>query len=201
MGCSVDWSRDRFTLDEGLNKAVRKVFVKLYEKGLIYKGKYIVNWCPRCHTVLSDEEVEHKDESSNLWHFKYPVKDSDEYVVIATTRPETMLGDSAVAVNPADERYKDLIGKTLVLPIVNREIPVIEDQYVDREFGTGAVKVTPAHDPNDYQMGVRHDLQFFEVVDESGYMNEKAGAYKGMPIKEARKAVVEKMEELGLLLK
>jgi len=201
MGCSVDWSRDRFTLDEGLNKAVRKVFVKLYEKGLIYKGKYIVNWCPRCHTVLSDEEVEHKDESSNLWHFRYPVKDSDEYVVIATTRPETMLGDSAVAVNPADERYKDLIGRTLVLPIVNREIPVIEDQYVDREFGTGAVKVTPAHDPNDYQMGVRHDLQFFEVVDESGYMNEQAGAYKGMPIKEARKAVVEKMEELGLLIK
>ncbi len=199
IGCSVDWSRDRFTLDEGLNKAVRKVFVSLYEKGLIYKGKYIVNWCPRCNTVLSDEEVEHKDEKSNLWHFRYPIKDSDEYIVIATTRPETMLGDTAVAVNPSDERYKHLIGKMLILPIVGREIPIIADQYVDKEFGTGCVKVTPAHDPNDYQMGVRHDLEFIEVIDENAIMNENALRFKGMPIKEARTEVVKDIEELGLL--
>ena len=199
IGCSVDWSRDRFTLDEGLNKAVRKVFVTLYEKGLIYRGKYIVNWCPRCNTVLSDEEVEHKDENSNLWHFNYPLKEGDGHLTIATTRPETMLGDTAVAVNPSDERYKHLIGKTLILPIVNREIPIIADQYVDKEFGTGAVKVTPAHDPNDYQMGIRHNLDFVEVIDENTIMNENAGEYQGLSIKEARKRVVEEIERLNRL--
>jgi len=201
IGCSVDWSRDRFTLDEGLNKAVRKVFVALYEKGLIYRGKYIVNWCPRCNTVLSDEEVEHVDEKSSLWHFNYPLKENGGYVTIATTRPETMLGDTAVAVNPSDERYKHMIGKTLILPIVNREIPIIADQYVDKEFGTGAVKVTPAHDPNDYQMGIRHNLEFIEVIDENAIMNENAGIYQGLDIKEARKRVVEEIERLGLLEK
>jgi valyl-tRNA synthetase len=201
IGCSVDWSRDRFTLDEGLNKAVRKVFVALYEKGLIYKGKYIVNWCPRCKTVLSDEEVEHQDERSNLWYFNYPLKEGDGHLTIATTRPETMLGDTAVAVNPSDERYKHLIGKKLILPIVNREIPVIADQYVDKQFGTGAVKVTPAHDPNDYQMGIRHHLEFVEVIDENGIMNENAGEYQGLSIKEARKRVVEEIERLNLLEK
>ena len=199
IGCSVDWSRDRFTLDEGLNKAVRKVFVALYEKGLIYRGKYIVNWCPRCNTVLSDEEVEHQDEKSHLWHFNYPLKEGDGYLTIATTRPETMLGDTAVAVNPSDERYKHLIGKTLILPIVNREIPIIADQYVDKAFGTGAVKVTPAHDPNDYQMGIRHNLEFVEVIDENAIMNENAGEYQGLSIKEARKRIVEEIEQLNLL--
>ncbi|HRW34594.1 MAG TPA: valine--tRNA ligase, partial [Thermotogota bacterium] len=201
IGCSVDWSRDRFTLDEGLNKAVRKVFVALYEKGLIYRGKYIVNWCPRCNTVLSDEEVEHVDEKSSLWHFNYPLKEGNGFVTIATTRPETMLGDTAVAVNPSDERYKDLIGKTLILPIINREIPIIADQYVDKDFGTGAVKVTPAHDPNDYQMGIRHNLEFIEVIDENAIMNEIAGIYQGLDIKEARKRIVEEIERLGLLEK
>jgi len=200
IGCSVDWARDKFTLDEGLHKAVRKVFKSLYDKKLIYKGKYIVNWCPRCETVLSDEEVNHIDEKSHLWHFRYPVKDSDEYLTIATTRPETMLGDTAVAVHPSDERYSHLVGKTLILPIVNREITIIADRYVDPAFGTGAVKVTPAHDPNDYQMGVRHELPFVEVMDEKGFMNENAGEYKGMPSLEARKAIVEKMEELGFLV-
>ncbi|MDD4357755.1 MAG: class I tRNA ligase family protein, partial [Smithellaceae bacterium] len=149
IGCSVDWDRDKFTLDETLNKAVKKVFKSLFDKGLIYKGKYIVNWCPRCETVLSDEEVDHVDEKSFLWHFRYPVKDSGEFLTIATTRPETMLGDTAVAVHPSDERYSHLVGKTLILPIVNREIKIIADRYVDPSFGTGAVKVTPAHDPND----------------------------------------------------
>ncbi|MFW6262776.1 MAG: valine--tRNA ligase, partial [Thermotogota bacterium] len=199
IGCSVDWSKDRFTLDEGLNKAVRKVFVALYEKELIYRGKYIVNWCPRCNTVLSDEEVEHKDERSNLWYFKYPLKDGNGSLTIATTRPETMLGDTAVAVNPSDDRYKHLIGKTLVLPIMNKEIPIIADQYVDKEFGTGAVKVTPAHDPNDYQIGIRHNLEFVEVIDENGIMNDNAGEYKGLNIKEARKQVVEEIKSLELL--
>ncbi len=201
IGCSVDWSRDRFTLDEGLNKAVRKVFVALYEKGLIYRGKYIVNWCPRCKTVLSDEEVEHQEEQSNLWHFNYPLKEGKGHLTIATTRPETMLGDTAVAVNPSDERYKHLVGKTVILPIVNKEIPIIADQYVDKEFGTGAVKVTPAHDPNDYQIGVRHNLEFVEVIDENAVMNEKAGEFKGLGIKEARKRIVEEIERLGLLEK
>ncbi len=199
IGCSVDWSRDRFTLDEGLNKAVRKVFVALYEKGLIYRGKYIVNWCPRCNTVLSDEEVEHQDEKSSLWHFKYPLQDKSGYLTIATTRPETMLGDTAVAVNPSDERYKHLIGKTLILPIVNKQIPIIADQYVEKEFGTGAVKVTPAHDPNDYQMGVRHELEFVEVIDENALMNENAGKFARMNIMDARKAIVEEMQALELI--
>ncbi len=200
IGCSVDWDRDKFTLDETLNKAVKKVFKSLFDKGLIYKGKYIVNWCPRCETVLSDEEVDHVDEKSFLWHFRYPVKDSGEFLTIATTRPETMLGDTAVAVHPSDERYSHLVGKTLILPIVNREIKIIADRYVDPSFGTGAVKVTPAHDPNDYQMGVRHELPFVEVMNGKGFMNENAGEYEGMTSKAARQAIVEKMEELGFLV-
>jgi len=200
IGCSVDWSRDRFTLDEGLNRAVRKVFVELYKEGLIYKGKYLVNWCPRCHTVLSDEEVEYQDVPSSLWTIAYPVKGSEERVLVATTRPETMLGDTAVAVNPSDERYAHLVGKTLVLPLMHREIPVIADHFVDKEFGTGAVKVTPAHDPNDYQMGVRHELAMIEVIDSKGFMGSEAGKYEGLSWKDAREQVVQDLQQQGLLV-
>jgi len=201
LGVSCDWERERFTLDEKLSKAVREVFVQLYNKGLIYKGKRIINWCPVSHTALSDEEVIHKEVKGNFWYFKYPFKDDNsKYILIATTRPETMLGDTAVAVNPNDERYKKYIGKTIILPIVNREIPIIADEYVDEEFGTGAVKVTPAHDPNDYEMGKRHDLEFINIMNKDATMNENAGKqFVGMTREKARKAVVKEMENLKLL--
>nr|WP_276318730.1 valine--tRNA ligase [Marinitoga lauensis] len=201
IGASVDWSRERFTLDEGLNKAVRKVFVELYNEGLIYKGKYIVNWCPSCGTVLSDEEVEHKDEQGAFYHIKYPIKGEDNYIIIATTRPETMLGDTAIAVHPSDERYKDYVGKVAILPLVGREIPIIADKYVDPSFGTGALKVTPAHDPNDYLMGQRHNLETVQIMDEFAKINENGGKYAGLDRKEARKAIVEDLEKEGYLIK
>lgn len=201
IGCSCDWERERFTMDEGLSEAVRMSFIKLYEDGLIYKGKYIINWCPRCRTALSDEEKIPEDTAGNLWYMRYPRKDGKGYVVVATTRPETMLGDTAVAVNPHDERFADLIGKTLVLPFIGREIPVIVDDYVDKTFGTGAVKITPAHDPNDFELGRRHNLEQIVVMDETGVMNELAGKFAGMDRFEARKAVVQELDELGLLEK
>ncbi len=201
LGCSLDWERERFTLDEGLSRAVRKVFVTLYNEGQIYQGYRIINWCPRCETALSDIETEYKDLEGNLWHIKYPVKDSDEYVIVATTRPETMLGDTGVAVNPEDERYSHLVGKKLILPLVNREIPLFADSYVDRDFGTGLVKVTPAHDPNDFEMGKRNNLEEIIVMDENAVINENGGKYQGMDRYEARKAVLRDLEELGLLHK
>ncbi len=203
IGLSLDWSRYRFTLDEGLSRAVRKVFVSLYKKGLIYKGNYMVNWCPRCGTALSDLEVIYKERKGNLWYIKYPLKeDPDDGIVVATTRPETMLGDTAVAVNPEDDRYKKYIGKTLILPIAGREIPVIADSHVEMDFGTGAVKVTPAHDPNDFEMGKAHNLEFVKVIDEEGKMTESAGEeFKGLDRFTAREKVVEKLKQLGLLLK
>ncbi len=201
MGFSLDYSRERFTLDEGLSKAVREVFVRLYEKGLIYRGKYIINWDPAARTALSDIEVEYKEVQGALYHLKYPVKDSDEFIIVATTRPETMLGDTAVAVHPEDERYKHLIGKTLVLPIIGREIPIVGDDYVEKEFGSGAVKITPAHDPNDFEVGRRHNLPQVLVMDESGKMNENAGKYQGMDRFECRKQIVADMKELGVLIK
>ena len=202
LGSSLDWERDRFTMDDGLSKAVREVFVTLYEEGLIYKGDYIINWCPRCHTALSDLEVEHEDANGHLYHLKYSFKDVEGSLVIATTRPETMLGDTAVAVNPEDERYKKYKGKTLILPLVNREIPLIEDSYVDTSFGTGALKVTPAHDLNDFEIGRRHDLASINVMDSSGAMNAQAGlAYEGLDRFECRKKIVEDLKDLGTLLK
>ncbi|WP_105619410.1 valine--tRNA ligase [Vallitalea okinawensis] len=201
LGSSCDWERERFTLDEGLSEAVLDVFVRLYEKGLIYKGSKIINWCPTCETTISEAEVEHQEKAGHFWHFKYPIKDSDGFVEIATTRPETMLGDTAVAVNPEDERYTDLIGKTVILPLINREIPVIADSYVDKEFGTGVVKITPAHDPNDFEVGQRHNLEEICVMNDDGTMNHLAGKYKDMVRYEARKAMVADMEELGLLVK
>jgi len=201
MGCSVDWSRERFTMDDGLSEAVRKSFVDLYKQGLIYRGKYIVNWCPRCATVLSDEEVEHEDEKGAFYHIKYPIKGSEEYVVIATTRPETMLADTAVAVYPSDDRYEGLSGKTVILPLMNREIPIIQDRYVDPSFGTGALKVTPAHDPNDFQIGLRHGLEVIEVIDKDARINENGGKYSGLDRYEARKQVVKDLEEQGFLIK
>ncbi|SNX55072.1 valine--tRNA ligase [Thermoanaerobacterium sp. RBIITD] len=201
LGSSCDWTRKRFTLDDVCSKAVREVFVSLYKKDLIYRGDRIINWCPSCKTALSDAEVEHEDEAGHLWYIKYPIKDEDDYVVIATTRPETMLGDVAVAVNPDDERFKNVIGKTLILPIVGREIPVIEDNYVDPTFGTGAVKVTPAHDPNDFEMGIRHDLDFINIMNEDASINENGGEYAGLDRYDARKRIVEKLTSMGLLLK
>ncbi len=201
LGCSCDWERERFTMDEGLSRAVTEVFVKLYEKGLIYRGKYIINWCPRCLTALSDEEAEHKDHEGNLWHIRYPLKDSDDYLVVATTRPETMLGDTAVAVNPSDERYRDLVGKTAILPVIGRELPIIADEHVDPSFGTGLVKVTPAHDPNDYWIGQRHGLEFVNVLNEDATLNENAGRYKGYDRFKCREELVEELKEQGLLEK
>ncbi len=180
LGCSCDWERKRFTLDEGLSNAVLEQFVNLYNKGLIYKGKRMVNWCTNCNTSISDAEVEYKEEGSHLWHIRYAVKDTDKYIVVATTRPETMLGDTAVAVHPEDERYQDLVGKTCILPIMNKEIPIIADSFVEKEFGTGAVKITPAHDMNDYQAGLRHDLEIVEVFDENFKMGNLVAEYKGM---------------------
>ena len=202
LGATCDWDRIRFTMDEGLSKAVREVFVRLYEEGLIYKGNYIINWCPRCHTALSDLEVEMKEQDGKLWYLKYPVKgEKDRYVVVATTRPETMLGDTAVAVNPNDERYKDLIGKTVILPLMNREIPVIADEYVDKEFGTGVVKITPAHDFNDFMIGEKHNLKFVNVMTKDAKMNENAGKYAGLDRYEAREKILNDLESLGLLEK
>lgn len=202
LGCSLDWERDRFTMDEGLSKAVREVFVTLYEEDLIYKGDYIINWCPRCHTALSDLEVEHQDTQGHLYHLKYPLKDSEDFLVIATTRPETMLGDTAVAVNPEDERYQGHKGKKLMLPVLNREIPLIEDGYVDTTFGTGALKVTPAHDPNDFELGQRHELETINVMNPDGTMNSLAGsAYEGLDRFECRKKLVADLKESGVLVK
>jgi len=200
LGCSCDWRRERFTMDEGLSNAVREVFIRLYEKGLVYKGRYIINWCPRCATALSDEEVEHKENHGHLWYIQYPLKDdSKRYVTVATTRPETMLGDTGVAVNPKDDRYKDLIGKTLILPLMDREIPVFADDYVDMEFGTGSVKVTPAHDPNDFLMGERHNLPQLNVMNTDGTMNENAGQYSGLDRFTARNRIIQDLSKLNLL--
>ena len=201
MGASCDWERSRFTMDEGCSKAVREVFVKLYEKGLIYQGSRIINWCPDCTTALSDAEVEYEEKDGNFWYIKYMVKDSDEALIIATTRPETLLGDTAVAVNPEDERYAHLVGKKLILPLVNREIPVIADEYVDKEFGTGAVKITPAHDPNDFEVGMRHNLEQIKVLNDDGTVNEYGGKYQGMDRYAARKAMIKDLDEAGLLVK
>ena len=202
LGSSLDWERDRFTMDEGLSKAVREVFVTLYEEGLIYRGDYIINWCPRCHTALSDLEVEHADTEGHLYHLRYPFKDGQGSLTIATTRPETMLGDTAVAINPEDERYTAFKGKSLILPLVNREIPLIEDSYVDTSFGTGALKVTPAHDPNDFEIGRRHNLASVNVMDSSGAMNAQAGlAYEGLDRFECRKKLVKDLKQAGVLLK
>lgn len=201
MGCSADFTREAFTMDENLSKAVRHVFVKLYKEGLIYQGNRITNWCPKCQTALSDAEIEYEEKEGNFWHIKYPVVGSEEFLEIATTRPETLLGDSAVAVNPSDERYAHLVGKMLKLPLTDREIPVIADDYVDVEFGTGAVKITPAHDPNDFEVGKRHNLPQIRVMDDSGVINHLGGKYKGLDRYEARKQMVADLEELGLLVK
>jgi valyl-tRNA synthetase len=202
LGCSCDWSRERFTLDPGLSRAVREVFVRLYEKGLIYRGTYLINWCPRCHTALSDEEVEHQEKSGSLWYLRYPLKGREGYVTVATTRPETMLGDTAVAVHPEDPRYRDLIGRTVILPVIGREIPVIADRFVDPAFGTGAVKVTPAHDPNDFELGRRHNLPEVVVMDTSGKMNENAGErFAGRDRFQCRRELVDLLREEKLLEK
>jgi valyl-tRNA synthetase len=202
LGCSCDWQRSRFTMDETLSKAVKEVFISLYEKGLIYKGKRIINWCPRCVTALANDEVEHEDSNGNLWHIRYPFKNRKGYVVVATTRPETMLGDTAVAVHPHDKRYQDVIGETILLPLTNREIPILADEYVDKDFGSGCVKITPAHDPNDFEVGLRHQLEQVVVMDEHGIMNFAAGKeFEGMERGAARKKVVQMLKELDLLEK
>ncbi|MFV3011969.1 valine--tRNA ligase [Clostridium botulinum] len=201
LGCSLDFTRERFTMDEQLDKAVKHFFVKLYNEGLIYQGNRITNWCPKCKTALSDAEIEYSEHEGHFWHVKYPVVGSDEYLEIATTRPETMLGDTAVAVNPKDERYAHLVGKTLMLPLVNREIPIVADDYVDMEFGTGAVKITPAHDPNDYQVGKRHNLPEINVMFDDGRINYEETRYHGMDRYEARKAIVEDLKNEGFLVK
>ena len=199
LGASCDWDRIRFTMDEGLSKAVRKVFVNLYNEGLIYRNDYIVNWCPRCHSAISDLEVDHEEEDSFLWHIRYPMEGGGE-IVVATTRPETMLGDTAIAVNPEDERYKSFVGKNAILPILNRPIKIIPDPVVDLEFGTGAVKVTPAHDLNDYEMGIRHNLETIVIIDESGLMSPNTGPYKGMDRFECRKQLEIDLQEQGYLV-
>ena len=201
LGCSCDWDRNRFTMDEGLSEAVLEQFIKLYEKGLIYKGKKMINWCPSCHTTISDAEVEYEDEASHLWHIRYEIAgEPGRFIEVATTRPETMLGDTAVAVHPDDERYKDLVGKKCILPIMNKEIPIIADDFVEKEFGTGCVKITPAHDPNDYQAGIRNNLEIIEVFDDSSIMGDLVPEYKGMTTLEARKAIVAKLQEIGAMV-
>ena len=200
LGCSCDWDRRRFTLDEGLSDAVLEEFINLYNQGYIYKGTRMVNWCPNCNTAISDAEVEYKEEASHLWHLRYQIKGEERFVEVATTRPETMLGDTAVAVNPNDERYKDIVGKTCILPIVNREIPIIADEFVETEFGTGCVKITPSHDPNDYQAGKRHNLEFIEVFDQKTIMGDLMSEVQGMTAIEARPIIVEKLKELGALV-
>ncbi len=201
IGASCDWEHERFTMDEGLSNAVKHVFIKLYKKGLIYKGKRMINWCPYCNTSISDAEVEYEEEPTHLWHIRYKITGTDKYITVATTRPETMLGDTAVAVNPTDERYTDIIGKTCILPIMNKEIPIIADEFVEKEFGTGCVKITPAHDPNDYQAGMKHNLEIIEVFDENWKMTDLVPEYKGLDMYEARKLIVQKLEELGALVK
>ena len=203
LGSSVDWTREAFTMDDNLARAVRKVFVQLYKEGLIYKGKYIVNWCPRCHTALADDEVDHIDSKGSLWHVRYDFADGSGSVTIATTRPETILGDSAVCVHPDDERYAAFVGKKLIVPVVNREVPLIADRYVDREFGTGCLKVTPCHDPNDWKLGHAHNLEFIQVIDDNGNMcmSDVCGRYAGMSREECRKAIVEELRENGHLVK
>ncbi len=201
LGCSADWSRSRFTMDEGLSKAVLEVFKKLYDKGFIYKGKRMINWCPCCNTSISDAEVEYEEEPTHLWHIRYKVVGEDRYLTVATTRPETMLGDTAIAVHPDDDRYKDLVGEKCVLPIMNKEIPIIADEFVEMEFGTGCVKITPAHDPNDYQAGLSHNLEIIEVFDEDFKMNDLVSEYKGLDMYEAREKIVAKLQELGNLVK
>ncbi|WP_455045753.1 valine--tRNA ligase [Leptotrichia trevisanii] len=200
LGVSLDWSRERFTMDEGLSEAVKEVFIKLYNDGLIYRGEYIVNWCPHDKTALADDEVNHEDKNGKIWEIRYPIKDSDEELIIATTRPETMLGDTGVAVNPNDERYKHLIGKTVILPLMNREIPIVADEYVDMEFGTGVVKMTPSHDPNDFEVAKRTGLAFLNIFTEDAHVNENGGKYQGLERFAARKAILADLEGQGLLV-
>ena len=197
LGASCDWDRARFTMDKGCSNAVREVFVNLYEQGLIYKGSRIINWCPHCVTALSDAEVEYVDKPGHLWHIRYPLADGSGEVVVATTRPETMLGDSGVCVNPNDERYRDIVGKTVILPLMNKEIPVVADDYAEMEFGTGCVKMTPAHDPNDFEVGLRHNLEVIRVLDDHGVVNALGGKYQGLDRYEARKQIVADLEEQG----
>ena len=201
LGISCDWDRERFTMDEGCSKAVEEVFINLYKKGYIYKGSRIINWCPKCKTSLSDAEGEDEEQEGHFWHMKYPIVGTNRFLEIATTRPETMLGDTAIAVHPDDERYKDLIGKNVILPLVGREIPIVADYYVDKEFGTGAVKITPAHDPNDFEVGKRHNLEEINIMNDDATINEKGGKYAGMDRYEARKAIVKDLEEQGYLVK
>ncbi|MCL2621137.1 MAG: valine--tRNA ligase, partial [Defluviitaleaceae bacterium] len=201
LGVSCDWERERFTLDEGLSEAVTEMFVRLHEKGLVYRGERLVNWCTNCKTSISDAEVEHEDKQGGFWHFKYPIKDSDEFVTFATTRPETMLGDVAIAVNPDDERYKHLIGKSAIMPLFNRELPIVADDYVKADFGTGMVKITPAHDFNDFEIGVRHNLPSINIMNDDGTINENGGSYEGMDRYDARKKIVAEFTELGLFVK
>ena len=201
LGSSADWDRERFTMDEGCSKAVQEVFIRLYEKGYIYQGSRIINWCPVCQTSISDAEVEYEDQAGHFWHINYPLVGTDKCIEIATTRPETMLGDTAIAVHPDDERYKDLVGKMVLLPIVNKEIPIVADSYVDKEFGTGAVKITPAHDPNDFEVGKRHNLEEINILNDDGTINENGGKFEGMDRYEARKAIVKELEEGGYLVR
>ena len=201
LGDSCDWDRQRFTMDQGCNDAVKEFFIKLYEEGHIYRGHRIINWCPNCKTTLSDAEVEHEDQPGNFYHVKYFLKESDQFLEVATTRPETMLGDSGIAVNPNDERYADIVGKTAILPLVGRELPIVADEYVDMEFGTGVVKMTPAHDPNDFEVGLRHNLEEINVMNEDGTMNDKCGKYAGMDRYECRKAIIDDLKEEGFLIK
>ena len=201
LGSSCDWDRLRFTMDDGLSKAVTTVFVRLYEKGLVYKGERIINWCPVCNTSISDAEVEYSEKEGSLWHIRYPIKDSTEFVTVATTRPETMLGDTAIAVHPDDDRYRHLIGKTVILPLMDREIPIVADEYVEKDFGTGMVKVTPAHDPNDFEIGERHNLPIIKVINDDATMGDSAGRFAGLDRYEARKKIVAELEQSGLLIK
>ncbi len=200
LGVSCDWSRERFTLDEMLSNAVEEAFVRLYDKGLVYRGDRIINWCPSCHTAISDAEVEHEDKQGYIYSIRYPIKDSDKFITIATTRPETMLGDLAIAVHPEDERYKEIVGKTAILPLVGREIPIITDNYVEMEFGTGALKITPSHDPNDFELGERHNLGQCKVIDEDGYINENGGKFEGIERFEAREVIVKELKKNGFLV-
>lgn len=201
LGNSCDWDRERFTMDEGLSKAVTEVFIRLYEKGYIYKGEKLINWCPNCQTTISDAEVDHEDKNGFFWHIKYPIKDTDKFLQFATTRPETMLGDTAIAVNPNDDRYKQFIGKTCIVPFVNREIPIIADDYVDMEFGTGVVKITPAHDPNDFEVGQRHNLPKINILNDDGTINENGAQFNGLYRYDARKEIIKELDKLGLFVK
>ena len=200
LGVSCDWDRERFTMDEGCSNAVKEVFLRLHEKGFIYKGSRIINWCPVCKTSLSDAEVEHEEQAGHFWHIKYPIVGTERFLEIATTRPETLLGDTAIAVHPDDDRYKDIVGKNAILPLVGREIPIVADAYVDKEFGTGAVKITPAHDPNDFEVGKRHNLPEINILNDDATIVEGYGRYSGMDRYEARKAIVEDLEKEGYLV-